>query len=229
MVAVQLTIGGCIGCSATILSNIIWVFGMGKFFKSCLYFNIMKLFLIRHGESIKKGDDVVLSEKGLLEAKALAEKLQKIPIDKIYASDYTRALETMRPYLDKKPKISAIKTSDLREVYRVIVGGPERQGTSNDRKENDIKRAIKIWNILIKEKGNIAIFAHGNIIRFFLMMALNIKSGNFWDKILISSGSISIIEINNELIRVNAINLIDHLPSAKQFYSKNEVDTVYHS
>ena len=188
----------------------------------------MKLFLIRHGESIKKGEDVVLSEKGLLEAKALSKKLQKIPIDKIYTSDYTRALETMQHYLENNPEISVVKTSDLREVYRVIVGGSERQGTPTDREKNDIKSAIKIWNILIKEKGNIAIFAHGNIIRFFLMMALNIKSGNFWDKILISSGSISIIEINNKLIRVNAINLIDHLPFVKDFYDDSYTKTIYH-
>jgi broad specificity phosphatase PhoE len=189
----------------------------------------MKIFLIRHCESVKTFDDIVLSDFGHQEAEALAFKLSEIPIDKIFVSEHTRALETLEPFKKKNTGVPVIKTADLREIYRVIVGGPIREGTSKDRETNDSERAMRIWEVLKKEKGNVAVFCHGNIIRFFLMMSLNIKPNNFWDKLLITTGSISVIEISDDLIKVNAINLIDHSPLRKEFYERKRTDTTYHS
>lgn len=187
----------------------------------------MKIFLLRHGEVIKKDNAVILSKLGCEEAKALASKLSEISIDKIFVSDYLRALETLEPFKKLNPNIPIVQTSDLREIYRVLVGGPVREGTSPERKVNDLFRADKIWETLKKEKGNIAVFCHGNIIRYFLMKVLKINSVNFWEKVLISTGSISVIEIDSELIRVNAINLIDHSPLKKEFYEQKRIDTIY--
>ena len=59
------------------------------------------------------------------------------------------------------------------------------------------------------------------------MKALNINPDNLWEKMLIATGSISIIELDDGLIRVNAINLIDHSPLKEDFYQK-KVSTNYH-
>jgi broad specificity phosphatase PhoE len=187
----------------------------------------MKLFLLRHGEAVKNADDTILTDFGRQEAKALASKLSELPIDKIFVSDYTRSIETLEPFRIMNPDIPIVKTSDLREIYRVIVGGPGREGTPIDRLIKDSERATKVWEILKKEKGNVAVFCHGNIIRFFLMKSLNINSDNLWDKMLITTGSISVIEVDGDLIRVNAINLIDHSPLKKKFYERERTNTTY--
>lgn len=187
----------------------------------------MKIFLLRHGEAVKKADDTILSDFGHQEAKALASKLSELPIDKIFVSDYTRSIETLEPFRIMSPDIPIVKTSDLREIYRVIVGGPVREGTPSDRIIKDSERATKVWEILKKEKGNVAVFCHGNIIRFFLMRSLNINPDNLWNKMLITTGSISVIEVDGDLIRINAINLIDHSPLKKKFYERERTDTTY--
>jgi len=187
-----------------------------------------KILLLRHGEASKKGNDTILTEKGNKEAKALAKKLQTIKINKIYVSDLTRAQETIKHYtqiLEKKPEITT--TEKLREIYRVIVGGPIREGTAKDREEKDKQRADEIYDELIKQEGTTAVFTHGNIIRYLLAKAMNIQYKDIWTKLFLNTGSISIIEKTKEgLIRVDAINLIDHLPEAKKIYEE-EIETIY--
>ena len=187
-----------------------------------------KILLLRHGEAKKIGEDTILTEKGNNEAKALAKKLQEITINKIYVSDLTRAQETMQHYLNGiKEKPEVVTTEKLREIYRVLVGGPERVGTPEDREEKDKQRADEIYEKLLKEKGNIAVFAHGNIIRYLLIKAMDIQFTDLWNKLFLNTGSISVIEKTKEgLIRVNAINLIEHLPEAKEFY-EGEIKTHY--
>jgi len=188
-----------------------------------------KILLLRHGEAKKIGEDTILTEKGNNEAKALAKKLQEITINKIYVSDLTRAQETMQHYLNGiKEKPEVVTTEKLREIYRVLVGGPERVGTPKDRKEKDKQRADEIYEKLLKEKGNIAVFAHGNIIRYLLIKAMDIQFTDLWNRLFLNTGSISVIEKTKEgLVRVNAINLIEHLPEAKEFFEE-EIGTTYH-
>ena len=58
----------------------------------------MILFYIRHGEPVYDPDG--LTENGKLQAKALAEKLKDYGIEKIYASDSNRAIQTAQPTAD---------------------------------------------------------------------------------------------------------------------------------
>ncbi|MEM9820003.1 MAG: phosphoglycerate mutase family protein [Bacteroidota bacterium] len=60
-------------------------------------------FLVRHSEkSGEAGPDPRLSEQGLARAKKLSEILEKVPMDKIYSSDYHRTRDTARPLADKQ-------------------------------------------------------------------------------------------------------------------------------
>jgi broad specificity phosphatase PhoE len=60
--------------------------------------NIMLLYIIRHGDPIYSPD--TLTEKGKLQAKALAKRLAVHSLDKIYSSPLGRAKETAQPTCD---------------------------------------------------------------------------------------------------------------------------------
>ncbi len=155
----------------------------------------MRIFLIRHGEAVEKDDNSVLTEKGIEQSRDVAKFLKKIKIDKIFVSGLTRAKQTLEEYKKLNPKIKVEETDELNEIYRVIVGGPEREGTPKDREEKDKKRADRIYKKLIKIKGeNIAVFTHGNIIRYFLAKVLNKNPKEMWEK-EINLCSISVIEV----------------------------------
>ena len=63
------------------------------------------LFLVRHAESSGAGDSS-LSEKGIIQAKALKPWLTQFSFDKIYSSELKRASETAKLGLtDKKNSI----------------------------------------------------------------------------------------------------------------------------
>jgi len=74
----------------------------------------------------------------------------------------------------------------------------------------------------------IAIFSHGNMIRYFLSKALKVDPKCMWKGVTLNCGSISVIQIKNGKMNVKLINGIDHLPhrDIKGFYSKHE-DTTY--
>lgn len=171
----------------------------------------MKIYLIRHGEADSKVDDVPLTKKGLDEAKTIANELLNYKFEKIYFSDLLRAKQTAEIYLKLNPDIETISDERLREIYRVLIGGPEKIGTSENREINDKKRADEFFEEILKKGDDVAIFCHGNIIRYYLNKVLNSKE-NIWNSLTINNGSISILEIENSLLRINAINLINHLP-----------------
>jgi phosphoserine phosphatase len=62
----------------------------------------MNVYFVRHGESVgnlkdrHQGGDVPLSEKGIKQAKLLADRLKAVDVDIIYASPYLRAKETAK-------------------------------------------------------------------------------------------------------------------------------------
>jgi alpha-ribazole phosphatase len=62
-----------------------------------------RLYLVRHGEVVREGQgkflgfiDLDLSSRGREQASALAEYLKDIPLDRAYASDLKRAMNTAR-------------------------------------------------------------------------------------------------------------------------------------
>lgn len=174
-----------------------------------------RIYLIRHGDTQKIEDDIVLNEKGFFEAKAVAKKLNSITFSHVFSSELTRAKQTAEEFTaDFK------KRPELNEIYRVLIGGPVREGTPEDRAEKDKARTDKIWKELCSLEGNIAVFCHGNIIRYFLCKALEVKPTNIWNTLVINNGSISIVE--NE---VQAINLIEHLPG--KLFSRKDGDPHY--
>jgi len=87
----------------------------------------MRLFLIRHGESVANVEktfagqvDSKLTEKGIEQAKSIRNILERIPFDKVYSSDLSRAHDTQRYAL---PGVEAELTPLLREYDVGTWGG----------------------------------------------------------------------------------------------------------
>jgi len=190
----------------------------------------MRIYLIRHGESLPTGEDPGLTKKGITQAEEVAIFLKEIKPDKIITSNLNRAKQTFEEYRKICPKVEFQISESLNEIYRVLVGGPEKVGTSLNREQKDKKRAEDFFDILIKmNKENIAIFTHGNLIRYILSRSLNIDPKHLWNRLVISPGSVSVIEVTSKIIQVKAINLSPPIynEKTKSFYEGNIIPENY--
>jgi serine/threonine-protein phosphatase PGAM5 len=166
----------------------------------------MKIFLVRHGEADSEIEGVPLTNKGILGAKSVAGALKKYNFEKIYSSDLLRVKQTCEEFTK-----NYIEDSRLGEVYRVLIGGPIKEGTSEGRETRDKKRADEFFEELLKKNGDPLIFCHGNLIRYYLNKVLKSKE-NLWESMTINNCSISILEFKDNLLEIKEVNLINHLP-----------------
>jgi serine/threonine-protein phosphatase PGAM5 len=166
----------------------------------------MKIYLIRHGEADSKIEGIPLTKKGLYESKIVANELLNYKFKKIYFSDLLRAKQTAEIYLKLNPDIETVSDERLREIYRVLIGGSEKIGTSENREINDKKRADEFFEEILKKGDDVAIFCHGNIIRYYLNKVLKSKE-NLWESLVINNCSISIITLEENNLKIEGINL----------------------
>lgn len=165
----------------------------------------MKIFLVRHGEADAEVEDLHLTERGFLQAKEVALRLRSFDFSKVYSSDLLRAKQTAEEYLKTVSGKELIIDERLREIYRLVIGGPVREGTPVGREKEDRKRADEIFDEFLKEESDVVIFAHGNIIRYFINKVFESKK-NLWNTLIIGEGSISILEFKEGKLQVNCIN-----------------------
>jgi len=112
----------------------------------------MRVFLIRHGESIGNAQrihqgqkkDFSLSELGKTQAELLKKRFQNIKIDAIYSSDLNRAKETAK-----------IIRSEHHSKHDIILDKRlrERDFGSIDTEKNDIMKSWNNYLIQVKAKG----------------------------------------------------------------------------
>ncbi|MGM5480498.1 MAG: histidine phosphatase family protein [Nanobdellota archaeon] len=172
---------------------------------------MVQLILIRHGQKEKESEDAELTFEGERQAKQLATYLKGKNIDKVFVSDMLRAKQTLKPYLHIiNDKVDVVTSKKLREIYRVLVGGPTREGTPKAREEYDRKRADDMYEMLIAQEGTIAVFIHGNLIRYFLSKAMKCEPSNWWFRLRIDNASISCIN-KRKYIQVKEINNTSYL------------------
>ncbi len=81
------------------------------------------LIFVRHGESegnkssrFNGNLDLELTDRGRIQAQKTAEYLDRYKIDKVYASDLSRAFETAE-IIGKRQYVSVIKNKNLREIF----------------------------------------------------------------------------------------------------------------
>ena len=125
------------------------------------------IYLVRHGETQANLDpawkgEPELTSKGVLQAKALKKYFKQRNL-KIYSSSLKRSIQTARQLTN-----TPIVKSDFNEIYRKLVGGPEKPNTRPNRYEEDSQRAETAWEFITSQNEDIVVVCHGNIIRFFL-------------------------------------------------------------
>ena len=193
----------------------------------------MKLFILKNGkiifstsrEAMKTEPEPALSEKGKQQSKYVAKRLAHLQITKVYVSNAQRALETYAAYKQIRPSVPVVMSDKLKEIYRGVVGGPPRKGTSRNREKNDKQRAKAILKKILndaQEDDAILLFIHGNLIRYILAYFLQISKANLWEELEIHDASISLIDITNNKPQVRLINSIEHL-------GKEEVEEFYNA
>lgn len=190
----------------------------------------MKLFLIRHGDAIKK-EDTILTKKGITQAKKIAQVLSSFPITKVYVSTATRTQQTFEEYHKLKPKVPFVNTPNIKEIYRTIVGGPPKSGTNPLREKEDRERIDLFIKelLMLPDSENIVLFTHGNVIRYCFAKVLQFDPKHLWEKLIINLGSISLIERHKGISYVKMINSIDHLPQSdkKRFYCEDSINEYF--
>ena len=207
---------------------------------------IKKMILIRHGESngnvMKKFSgfqDVELTEKGIWQAKRLAQRLKNLKVDKVYCSDLKRAHHTAE-IVFKNRGIDIISRPNLKEMNfgiwegctfeevkskfgygdefnywmeNIDVAACIPQGESllklNKRVMNELDGILKIHDTIEKDE-TIAIVCHGGTIRVILVNALNMKLENMWN-IVQHSTALNIISYSGNSIFINLLNDTSHL------------------
>lgn len=111
----------------------------------------MRLYMVRHGETranverffYGSNDDFPLTLLGEEQAKSIRPILAKIPFDKVYSSDYLRAIQTQRLAL---PGVEGIREPLLREIDPGEMGGKPYEAAYNKERFGD-------WSPSADERG----------------------------------------------------------------------------
>ena len=189
---------------------------------------------IRHGQSTWNAlgkwqghTDTPLSELGKAQARALAERLKDSAFDAVYSSDLERARETCRLAL---PTADMQIDERLREINFGIFEGctwtslSEEQAGAVERwwvepyaEKLEAGESMTCLNDRVNEflselpeSCNIAIFAHGGVIRNAIWQVVGPPSKASWS-VQIANTSMTVLEYTPKKVLVHKINDSAHL------------------
>lgn len=156
----------------------------------------MRLYFVRHGESkynvlkLHQHGEVPLSKTGEKQAKAVAKRFRKIPIDTIIASDYMRAKNTaeeistvtgkeilFNPLIRERKRPSELTgtpytTTKSKQIYQQMYrhrNDPNWHYSDEENFWDATERAKKfIKEVEKREEKRIAVVSHGAFIKFIL-------------------------------------------------------------
>jgi phosphoserine phosphatase len=187
----------------------------------------MKLYLTRHGETewnqLKKMQgrmDSPLTSKGIQQAKALSERLQDVPIQRIYSSPSRRAVHTAEIIRGKRP-ISIHKHEDLYEMhlghwegqtlsqlektdpdsYKRFWSDPAQYRPAEGETYQEIQQRVLRFLSYLKcnhPDDNILIVTHAVVLKVLLAHLEQREWKRLWDKPFIPGGSLTIVEVQGE-------------------------------
>lgn len=184
----------------------------------------MKLFLIRHGESVANLEhcfagqtDSKLTALGITQAQAIRGALAGIPFDKVYSSDLSRAHDTQKNAL---PGYEAELTPLLREfdvgswsgkpiadaaAYAKEKGYVNYADFGGETRAMVSERVREFFDRLEADpKDYVAAFSHGGFVNCAVnyILGVNLESG----KLSISNCSIQVFEYQNGKWSLLALN-----------------------
>ena len=126
----------------------------------------MVLYIARHGESLgNTGEDLgpnpALSEKGIMQAHLLGERMKKINLDGILASPLKRAVQTA----EETAKLQGMAVEVMPDAFEV----------ENETREDAYIRAVNVIQKIKDRFGNndrVIIFAHGTFNNYLINAAI---------------------------------------------------------
>jgi probable phosphoglycerate mutase len=190
------------------------------------------VYLLRHAQSTANSKGILagrdnkigLSKKGFKQAKSLVQVLDHLKIQKIYSSPLTRCIQTIDPYLQKRPETlfqiddrlvemdygswSGKKLSSLsrKPQWQQVQSKPSTfvfpSGESFRAMRSRIESVLKQ---LKDEKNPVLLVTHGDIIKMILAVAVGLKSDDF-QRFIVEPGSISTISISKSNIYLVSSN-----------------------
>lgn len=188
----------------------------------------MKLYIIRHGESVNnlKGlwtgwSDVELTEKGIQDAKCAGEIIKNVKFDKIFSSDLSRAKKTGESALpgckyqeDSKLREICLGSlenkpiKDLTDEQREIINEKGYKPFGGETIEEFKDRILEFRNELENTNyENVAIFCHGGWLKYFLYLTLGTESLS--NKVICNNCTVGIFEFKNDVWSLHSwINLV---------------------
>lgn len=196
-----------------------------------------QIYLIRHCEPDRNflpivGDpDMPLSASGKKQLVYLTKKLKTMGIERIYSSEYRRALETAEPlahYLKKtmvvEPRLNEIDWHDWHKVKYFHMTEKTREKKFIGYKKMDhhldqyqIKARRMLADIFEHNKHKkIAIFCHGNIIRTIITSIINSDIIGFLSMEVYQSSITKLTIDKSGYVKINYLNNISHLPHHTQ-------------
>ena len=197
------------------------------------------LFLIRHGENDWVGSNrlagrtpgVHLNEKGKQQALGLTDQLAEQPIHAIYSSPLERCMETAQPLADKlgltvQPEPGIIEVDygewrgkNLKELsnlpeWKAVQHQPSAfRFPAGETLRETQQRAISTIERIRSQHPNqgVVLFSHGDVIRTSIAHYIGTPLDLF-QRIIISTGSISVIQFGEYKSAVLAVNYLTNLP-----------------
>ena len=194
----------------------------------------MLIYLIRHGQTdwnkigrIQGVTDVPLNERGLAQARALAEGMKKRPVTAVFTSNLSRACETGRTVAEDQ-QVPVIRIEDLKEVgfgvwegltmteiaqqypeeLKAWMENPSASGPTGGESTDQVYERVKkvMAQILPQAKGDIAIVSHGTTLEFLL------KAMGHAD-VIVENSSITTVSYDPEtgIYDLIGLNDVEHL------------------
>lgn len=199
----------------------------------------MILYCVRHGEStynvegrLQGQSDTRLSPLGAQHAAAIAAALGNLPIEAVYASPLSRAMETARP-LAAALKLSIFEDARLKEIDIGIFQGvlaveladrfpddaarwrsqdPDFRIPQGESRRDLMNRADAAFrDIRASGHGQVAVVAHGGVLAAAFKALLGVPAER--NPFMLYNGSISMLDWSNQL-KLMTLNQIDHLRAA---------------
>jgi broad specificity phosphatase PhoE len=157
-------------------------------------------FMVRHAHAVwQTGEEREISPEGFLAAQRVANVLDSQPIDIIYSSPYTRAIQTIRPLAERlhlpvkidrrlaERIISDQPVNDFRTSIQWLwqhpacaLPGGESNRAAADRGITFIKSAIRQASSCSAKSPGLAVSTHGNLLALILQNFYPTLGYNFW-------------------------------------------------
>ena len=200
----------------------------------------MRLILVRHGESewnrigrYQGQEDAPLSELGLRQAEALANRLRHEPIDAIYTSPLQRAKRTAEAIARFHPDVPFIDDAALCEIHHGAWQGllaaevreryaetfeewrtfPTRcQMPGGESFSNILKRTLNLRERICRlySEGTVLLSTHDVVIKILIADALGMHMDRI-NRIWVTNASISVVEYTEDIPFLVSLSEACHL------------------